>query len=166
MTHESNNSDGQVKLSSLSDFAEHTIKVLKEARRNVIILTHSLDPILYDQAAVREALSEFARYSPNSQARILVRNTKDMVERGHSLLKLHQKIPTHIRIRKIGIEPRNVKMAYLGADTSTLIYKNDDSQHLGYANYQAQLQLKSLREEFDHLWEFASDDPELRQLNL
>ncbi|MBU2885185.1 hypothetical protein KO507_05345 [Gilvimarinus agarilyticus] len=155
-----------IRLQSVNDFVEHSLKTAQTARRRLFILSENLDPYVYDTDEMFNALSEFVRRSRNIDLRILVHNGKDLVERGHRLARLHQRLTSKVQLREITLEPNNRKMAFICADQQQLVYKNDDSAYFGFANPQAASEIKSLSEEFRRIWEFARDIPDLRSLYL
>lgn len=159
-------SDQLILLESLDDFIEHSLAITQNARRRIYLLSDSLDPMLYDRDDMTSALSQFARRSRNCDLRILVRNTDDMIERGHRLARLHQRLTSKVLIRQLTIEPNNTQMAFICADSDQLVYKNDDQVHQGFANYAGASEVKALTEEFIRIWEYAREIPELRSLYL
>ena len=159
-------SDKLLILDSAGDFIEHTDRVLADARRGVNILSHKLDPQVLDRDELATHLARLATRAREARVRILVRDPRDMIERGHRLLRLAQKLPSKVSIRKIGVEPDDTHMGFVTADTSRLVFKNADSHYAGFVDYQGARQIKALIERFNHCWEHAEDDPNLRQLTL
>ncbi|MDO3388755.1 hypothetical protein QWI17_23110 [Gilvimarinus sp. SDUM040013] len=166
MSRVSQSSKQLILLESLDDLVEHSIAVIEKARRRIFLLSDTLDPHLYDRDDMTTALSAFARRSRNSDLRMLVRDSDDLVERGHRLARLHQRLSTKVKLRIMTIEPGNSQMAYLLADSNLLVYKNDDMVHQGFANYAAGSEVKPIAEEFLRIWEFANEIPDLRTLHL
>ncbi|UTF60309.1 hypothetical protein [Gilvimarinus sp. DA14] len=154
------------RLESLQEFIDHTHKIIGLGRRKLSILSHQLDPYIYHREDTSRLVSRFCRQSRDAQVRILVRDTSDLVDRGHLLAKLHQRLPSKVQLRKLTIEPTNVQMGFLIVDTQYLLYKNDDLQHSGFANYRAFAEIKNLMEDFDRAWEHGEPDPNLRILNI
>lgn len=153
-------------LSSLHDFQEQSLKLLGQARRSIAILSHDLDEPLYGTQEFVQAISNFARSSRNAQVQILVKNTKPLIENGHSLAKLHQRLSSKILLRKLTIEPQNTEMGFLLCDTDALLYKNDDASYKGFANFNAAVEVKHLRETFDYIWQYGEPEPELQTLHI
>lgn len=153
-------------LESASDFSEQLLDAIAGARRHIRILSHKLDPGVYDQPAMTEALSAFARQGRDARVQILVRDTDEMIERSHHLVALVRRLPSKLALRKLVQQPANESMAFLLADTRTLVYKNDDNIYAGFANNNTPAQVKSLREVFDFCWEKAVEEPRLRVLHI
>ena len=151
-------------LDGLSDFNDHALQIVQQSRRNIAILTAELDPSVYGTAEFTQALSNFARSSRYTQIQLLVKNTKIALESNHPLVSLAQRLSSKISVRKMIIEPNNKEMGFLCADTDKLLYKNDQSVYRGFANYAAGHEIKSLREEFNYLWQYAEPEPEFQRL--
>jgi hypothetical protein len=153
-------------LSSLHDFQEQSLKLLAQARRSIAILSCDLDAAVYGTNEFVQAISNFARSSRNAQVQILVKDTKPLVESGHKLAKLHQRLSSKILLRKLTVEPQNSEMGFLLCDTNTLLYKNDDANYKGFANFNAAVEVKHLRETFDYIWQYGEPEPELQTLYI
>ncbi len=154
-------------LSGLDAFTKHSIQLVEQANRHVYILSQHLDFPLYDNPDFESALSTLARNDRNAEVRILVKNIRPLLERNHSLLELARRLPSKIKVRRLLIEPENDERAYLIGDRSLLLYKHDDSEYSGFANYDAGPEVLKIMEEFDYLWQRQSaEDAELRILSL
>lgn len=166
MARKSQVDDNLLLLDSPEELADYSLKVIGSARRQLLILSDMLDPYVYDREDVCAALSEFARRSRYTDVKILIRDSKHLIERGHRLARLHQKLTSKIQLRQLTIEPNDQQMAYLCADQRQLVYKNDDQVHQGFVHYDDASTAKTLAEEFLRLWEFATEIPDLRTLHL
>lgn len=153
-------------LDSVLDFESHALKMVAQARRNIAILSKDLDQTIYGTDEFVDALSRFVRSSRNAQVQILVKDTKPLVETNHKLAKLHQRLSSKILLRKITIEPDNTDMGFMLCDTDTLLYKNDDTFYKGFANLNAAVEVKRLRDTFDYVWQYGEPEPELQVLHI
>jgi len=153
-------------LTSAAEFSEQIRQSILDARRHIRILSHQLDPAIYDQPSIVEALSAFARQSREAKVKILVRDSDEIIERSHRLAALVRRLPTKLALRKLVLEPNNQSMAFALADTRTLVYQNEDGYYAGFANTNAAAQVKSLSEMFDDCWEKAQEEPRLRMLYI
>jgi hypothetical protein len=153
-------------LDSQQDFQEQSLKLIGQARRSIAILSRDLDEQIYGTNEFVQAISNFVRSSRNAHVQILVKDTKLLVERGHNLAKLHQRLSSKILLRKLTIEPQNTEMGFMVCGTSALLYKNDDTNYKGFANFNAAVEVKHLRETFDYIWQYGEAEPELQMLNI
>ena len=153
-------------LDSVLDFETHALKLVTQARRNIAILSKDLDETIYGTDEFVNALSAFVRSSRNAQVQILVKDTKPLVEKAHKLAKLHQRLSSKILLRKLTVEPDNTDMGFMLCDTNALLYKNDDAFYKGFANFDAAVEVKRLRDTFDYIWQYGEPEPELQVLNI
>ena len=66
--------------------------MLQSARRRVLILSPYLDHELFDKPAVVDALSELARSAPRVEIKILIFDSKLIVDRGHRIVELEREL--------------------------------------------------------------------------
>jgi hypothetical protein len=153
-------------LSSPQDFQEQSLKLLAQSRRTIAILSRDLDETIYGNNEFIEAMSNFVRSSRYAQVQILIKNTKPLIESGHKLAKLHQRLSSKILLRKLTVEPQNTDMGFMLCDTNALLYKNDEAAYQGFANFDAAVEVKRLRESFDYIWQYGEPEPELQVLSI
>lgn len=153
-------------LDSPADFKAFSLKLVEQSRRQIAILSHELDSFIYSSDEFIDAMSQFVRSSRHAQVQLLVKDTKALVESGHKLARLHQRLPSKILLRKLIQEPDDTEMAFMLCDTNALLYKNDDSVYKGFANFDAAVEVKRLREAFDYVWQYGEPEPELRILHI
>lgn len=159
-------SDQLILLENLADFQEHAVALAQDARRYLAILSTNLDAPLYDQDVFVSAISRLVRESRFAHVNILVKNTKPLIERGHKLARLSQRLSSKVQLRKLTIEPENTDMGFMLRDNDGLLFKNDDLAYRGFANYSAAVEVKRLRETFDYLWQYAEPEADLQLLHL
>lgn len=153
-------------LHSLQDFQQESIRLIENTRRSIAILSRDLDPLVFSTPQFVQAMTNFVRSSRYTQVQILVKNTKPLVENGHLLAKLHQRLSSKILLRKLTVEPQNTDMGFMLCDTGSLLYKNDEETYRGFANFNAAVEVKHLRETFDYVWQYGEPEPELQQLYI
>lgn len=153
-------------LEGTEDFQQHARQLLAGTRRHLAILSHSLDSSVYETDAFVSAISKLARTSRYALVQILVKDTIPLIERGHKLVRLAQRLPSKIILRKLTLEPDNGDMGFMLCDTTGLLYKNDECEYRGFADTHAAVEVKRLRATFDYLWQYAEPEPRLQILNI
>ena len=70
-----------------------------------MILSPYLDHELFDTSAVEDAISALARSAPKVQIKILIFNSKLIVQRGHRIVELHltELVPRHFDAAHSGV---------------------------------------------------------------
>jgi hypothetical protein len=153
-------------LEGLADFQKHTQLLLGHTRRQLAILSRTLDAPIYDTEAFVSAISDLARSSRYTQIQILVKDTEPLIDRGHKLARLAQRLSSKITLRKLTLEPENGEMGFMLSDKTGLLYKNDEREYRGFTDTQAAAEVKRLREIFDYLWQYAEPEPRLQILHI
>jgi hypothetical protein len=153
-------------LDGVTDFRTYSEQLITQSRRSIAILTRDLDALVYGTPECVQHLSDFVRSSRNTQVQILIKVTKSPIESGHLLVKLAQRLSSKILVRKMTTEPNNKEMGFMLGDTDKLLYKNDDGLHRGFYNSAAASEIKSLREEFNYLWQYGELEPEFQLFHI
>jgi hypothetical protein len=160
----SSNSPDLFLLDAPADFQAHALKAAQQGRRQLCILSTTLDAPLYNSDEFYDAVRILATRDRYCQVRFLVKDIKPMVEHGHRLLQLAHRLSGKVDIRKLTVEPQNADHAWMIVDEAVLLYKHDDAAYNGYADYAAAAKCKLLLEEFTNLWDmYGEEDPNLRQ---
>tara|TARA_B110000116_G_C16585887_1_gene468386 strand:+ start:215 stop:715 length:501 start_codon:yes stop_codon:yes gene_type:complete len=166
MSEQSTVSDQLFLLDSAKDLREHALKLALGGRRQLKILSHHLDAALYDSEAFCSALSALARRHRSCDIQILIKDSKPLIERGHQLIRLAQRLPSKVQVRLLSQETDNNQEAFMLVDADGLLYKHDDKVMQGFANYAAGPEVKNLKPVFERLWQFSEPDSNLRQLKI
>jgi hypothetical protein len=165
--HASETDTNLILLDELDDFSKHSLQVVESSRREVLLLSKTLDPAIYDNELFYQGILDLARKDRNVQVRILVKDIQPVVEHGHRILNLARRLSSKIEIRKLLIKPEKDSITYLIGDRKHLLYMHEDQVYNGFVNYDAGQESKSLADEFTYLWDKHSVlDPALRTMLL
>jgi predicted GNAT family N-acyltransferase len=168
----------RIKVSPITDNAvirlEHAsdvLPLLREfaglAQRSIDIFSHQLIPALYDDAELVDAISSLARRGPQTQVRILVRDPRPLYGSDRPLLRLTQRLPSHMHIRAYIEGASDPRLGFFCVDEEHLIHFADEPALTGFARRQARAESRQLLDEFEHLWIYGSqEDANLRRLSL
>ncbi len=147
-------------------FRQALIHTAQNTRRSLALFSPDLAHEVYDLPELAEALSEIARRHRQARVRLLVRDTRALVDQGHGLVRLAQRLPSKIALRRLRNDIETKAVAFVLGDRDLLVYQNDPDNYQGFREEQAAARVKSLGEIFDRAWETAEEDPRLRQLAL
>lgn len=153
-------------LAGPEDFREALVEAARQSRRDFLIFSPSLDPLIYDRTELIDALSALARSHRGAKLQFLVQDTRPLVAQGHGLVRLCQRLPSKAGIRRITNDIETKAAAFALGDREQLVYQNDPDIYRGFRDWRAGAQVKTLRDIFARAWESAEDDPQLRQLAL
>lgn len=157
---------GLVRLEQVDTFKEFAVQLVKQARYSVVIFSEDLEAWLYDNEAFTDAIMELVQRSRNSSVRLLIRDTKALLERGHRLLRISHRSAEKIQIRKLPSTLAEKYPNYMITDDNGLLYRQDPQviQGIGYTDYRARV--KPLLEDYKLLWSRSTSDPDLRAHTL
>jgi hypothetical protein len=137
------------------------------ALRNVDIFSHQLTASIYGDVELTESISHLARRGAQTQVRILVRDTKPLYGTDHPLVRLAQRLPSHVHIRAYTEGASNALMGFFCTDAANLVHFLDEPNLSGYARRNARAESRHLLTEFENLWVYGSrTDMNLRRLAL
>jgi hypothetical protein len=155
-----------VRLESIDEFRALSVELVHAARFGLLIFSEDLEDWLYDNDAFADAVMSLVQRQRNTSVRILVRDTKAILERGHRLLRLSHRASEKIQIRKLPTTIAEKFPNYLITDDNGLLFRQDPQtmQGIGYHDYRARV--KPLLEDFKQMWARATTPPDLQQRTL
>lgn len=147
-------------------FSELAVSQARLARRELMLMSPNLDRSVFEREAFASALSTLVRETRRARIRILVRDVRSIVERGHRLLALSRRLPSAIEMRRLAEHPnwnndtvvlrdRSAVLSYPGSDGATGSYRPGEPGR-------AETELTR----FEELWRASVVDPELRSLSI
>lgn len=144
-----------------------TVAVIADARRRLWISSHALDPGLYDQPRVLDAVRRFATGLHGPQLRVLLQDAH-AAQRGHApLIALAQRLPSAIAFREVQ-DPvdRDRPSALIASDTGSYYLRPLGQRFDGETEHHARARARQLTQAFDDAWERARPCTELRALGI
>lgn len=156
----------EIEFDDLSSLQDITLDLLQQSRRRVFIISRHLDPQLYDQQDVIDALSRLARSGRNAEINILVHDSMPAVRDGHKLINLHQRLNSYIHIRRIHSDYKDYNEALCLVDDVAFIHRSFADRFTGSANYKDPLQTKQYGILFNDIWQISEPDPQVRRLHI
>lgn len=155
-----------ISFDDVNECREHALALARNSRREITIFTPDLEPLIYDTDDFLSAALDFIKGSKQTRVRIIVRDTRALVEEGHKLLRLFRYADEQFQIRKLTSDPASYPSAYLISDNQGLLRRPNAIFYRGVCYPDDRSRVKNQREEFDELWHVAALDNELRTLTL
>lgn len=146
-------------------FSEHALALCVSASRTIRILSPQLDPAVFDNADMTDAISALARRDSHSRVQILIRDSRPMVQNGHRLLTLARRLPSSISIRKLAEHPELTGETMIIRDLDGLLVMPADGD-TGYYRPDSRASAQHSIDRFDALWLRGVQDTEFRRLGL
>lgn len=145
---------------------QHCIEIISQARKSICIFSESLDPALLNSDEMASLLIEFAKRSPQTSTRLLVRNSRPLKRQAHRLVILSQRADNILEIRSFDAPEGSYPYFYITTDNTNILFRSNEDNYTGSLNTNNRARVKAQQEEFDQLWNVAYTDPELRKLTL
>ena len=158
--------DELFQLNRVEDHQIHAASMARQAKRYLCLFSYDLDPAVYDTESFHDAVKQLAMRSKFSRIRIVVQDNSQIVQQGHRLVDLAQRLPSVIEIRKPSDEHLDIEENFLLVDDCGYLYKQQASNVRGTARYNNRHFVSRLQTLFDEAWEYGVPDRELSRLHL
>jgi phosphatidylserine/phosphatidylglycerophosphate/cardiolipin synthase-like enzyme len=159
-------------LGEAADFALHNsndnrlaaLRLISQAHRTIHVFSRDLEPRVFDDAAITDALSALARRHRSSHVRLLVADVGAPQRSGHRWLELVQKLSSKIDVRVVHDDHQHHPFCFLIADQSGLLYRSNATEYDGEVHFHAPLMCLEKLKFFDEVWQISRPASELRRL--
>jgi len=142
-----------------------TAKLIRYANRGLAILTHDLEPEIYDHEAFLEPLKKFILARSFARVRVLIVHPERTMKLGNQFVTMGRRLNSYIEIRHVKPELRDCTDAFCIADDCAIVYRADEQNWEGVLAHDPAVAAPYL-ERFDQLWQDCEVELELRQLHL
>ena len=147
-------------------FDTYAISLCQSASRTICILSPQLDPAAFDNTELATALNTLVRESRQAKVRILIKDSRALVGRGHRLLELARRLPSSIQIHKLSEHPNWNGETVVIRDRDGVLFKEGGSTHEAFYEPNSRASTLGQLELFEELWRYSTEDTELRSLRL
>jgi len=137
-----------------------------QARQQIDIFSSELDHRIFDKDDVSRAFSEFARCNRRSEIRILIKDTTKIVQLGHRMLYLKNRIPSFVHIKVVNKDYRDINRMFIVMDNVAYIEQPVPAQENFRVCYRSIPQGPENVLLFDQIWNKSKSDVNLRSLKL
>jgi predicted GNAT family N-acyltransferase len=153
-------------LHTLEDHQVHATSMVRQAKRYLSIFTQTLDPQIFDTPAFADATKNLSMRSRFSRIRILLQDNTLVVQQGHRLVELAQRLSTAIEIRIPGEAYADHAENFMLVDEVGYLHRKQAENLLGTACYNDRRRVDRMQTVFDDAWEYGIPDRELARLHL
>lgn len=152
-------------LSRCDDIRRAALDLTCAAQRSLALFSAALEPAVFDRPALLEAVAVLARRR-RARLRILVRDPRYVMARGHGLVELARRLSTTIELRRPHPRHRDGTEQLLVTDEAGLLFRPTELRCEGWAFLYAPVEARRRLRFFDAMWSLAEPDPELQRLYL
>ena len=147
-----------IELSTSDEHREVALALANQATHSVDIVSRHLDPAVYDQAPLLEAIKQMALNHRRSRVRILVKDLQPILTGGHRLAALASRLSSFVEIRVPAVQHKDFNEAFMIVDESGFIHVELADRYEGIANFADRGLAGELRRKFDEMWSVATPD--------
>lgn len=158
---------GPARIDSREAGIEAAIGIIERARRSLWIRSVALDPWLYDDAGVLQALRGFATRGGGQQVLVVLHDAAAPQQAHAPLLALAQRLPSVFQFRELQ-DPvdRNDPAAWIAGDGGGYYLRSLGERVQGEAEQDAPAKVRQLAARFDDGWQRSRPVSEYRALGL
>jgi hypothetical protein len=153
-------------LASVEDVRAAVVEVTALATRTLSILTHDLEPEIYDHDNFLETLKKFILARSFARVRVLIVDPTRVIKTGSPFVSMGRRLNSYIEFRDVKPEYRTHPEAFFIADESALVYRARAESWQGVSDTYEPAVAKIYLTSFETLWNACENEPELRQLQL
>jgi len=158
--------DNEIDIESLEENRIAATRMVKQCKRTLDIISRLLDPPIFNSTEFIEAIRQLITKNRNPMIRIIVFDSMTIVKHGHQLVDMAGDLSSFIEIRKIHNQYKDYNECLLIADTNGYIHRNHAERYEATVNFFDRRLSNKLRGDFDEIWKTATQDPNLRRVNM
>lgn len=155
-----------IKVETRQDNSEAALALVKQCNQKLAIISHELDPFVYDNPEFVEAVRQLALKGRYVDIRILVFEPASIVRKGHKLVDLAGKISSYIEIRKPSSQYKSFNEAVLIADEVGYLFRESAERYGGKVNFNGRRESKYMLDVFNSMWATSKPDPNFRRMHI
>lgn len=155
-----------IRLESARALRAAALSALRQADRELLLVTPDLEEPRYDNAAFVDALSGFVRSSKHTVCRILIGDPTEAIRYGHKLVPLLKRLSSRIEVRQLHEDDRDNRDAWMVLDGVALLRCTDTVVWRGGLSPRAPAEARRCRDQFHQWWERAAPIPDFRDFRI
>lgn len=142
------------------------VDLVCRARREILICSPTLDPALYNRAALTEALGHFIARRASNRIRIVVEDSEHMLLADVRLVELTRRFSDLILIRRLGEQHHGLAEMFLVADDDNCLHQQDITTIDATVDFHAPRLATALARRFEAIWTASEPVPGLHTFRL
>ncbi len=151
-------------LESLSDNRAAADHLAGEVRRELLVFSRDMDPNVLNRGEWLEAVRQFVIRSRHTQLRVLVIDPTRAIREGHGLVRLGQRLSSHIHLHRVNEDHADRADCFIVADDLAYLYRPNAARWEGRWSTRSGADARQLRQDFDDMWQRSLPEPEFRKL--
>jgi hypothetical protein len=153
-------------LTNLVEVRAAVIQVTGVANRTLSILTHDLEPDVYDHDDFLETLKKFILARTFARVRVLILDPARVLLSASRFVAMGRRLNSYIEFRRLTPELSDHPEAFFIADEQALVYRARAESWEGMSDTYEPAVARMYLSKFESLWNACETEPEVRQLQI
>ena len=139
-------------LSTVEEVRAAVVEIVKLANRGLSILTHDLEPQIYDHDDFLETLKRFILARSFARVRVLIMDPNRVIKTGSRFVTMGRRLNSYIEFRNVKPEYRTHPEAFCIADEVALVYRARADSWQGMSDTHEPAVARLYLSSFDTIW--------------
>jgi hypothetical protein len=153
-------------LTSVAEVRAAVIQVTGVANRTLSILTHDLEPDVYDHDDFLETLKKFILARTFARVRVLILDPARVLLSASRFVAMGRRLKSDIEFRRVLPELSGHPEAFFIADEHALVYRARAETWDGISDTYEPAVARMYLSKFESIWNACEIEPEVRQLQI
>jgi hypothetical protein len=153
-------------LTSVAEVRAAVMQVTGVANRTLSILTHDLEPDVYDHDDFLETLKKFILARTFARVRVLILEPTRVVMSASRFVAMGRRLNSYIEFRRMLPDLAGHPEAFFIADEHALVYRARADSWEGVSDTYEPAVARMYLSKFESLWNACEIEPEVRQLQI
>lgn len=153
-------------LTSVAEVRAAVIQVTGVANRTLSILTHDLEPDVYDHDDFLETLKKFILARTFARVRVLILEPGRVLLSASRFVAMGRRLNSYIEFRRVMPELSGHPEAFFIADEHALVYRARAETWEGMSDTYEPAVARMYLSKFESIWNACEIEPEVRQLQI
>ena len=155
------------KFDSMEKLQDNTLDLISQARRHICIFTRDLEPNLYGDKHIIEALKKFTLQNRMSTIQIILLDTESARINHHPILSMVQRLPSSFFLRTpIENDDLQYPSAFLANDNGGYLFRLFGDRNEGEWSINLPSKNRQINETFEAIWQRSKPCTEFRILGI
>jgi hypothetical protein len=153
-------------LTNVAEVRAAVMQVTGVANRTLSILTHDLEPEIYDHDDFLETLKKFILARTFARVRVLILQPARVLLSASRFVAMGRRLNSYIEFRRVPPELSEHPEAFFIADEHALVYRARAEKWEGISDTYEPAVARMYLTKFETLWNACEIEPEVRQLQI
>ena len=153
-------------LSSVEEVRAAVVEVTRLATRSLSILTHDLEPDVYEHDDFLETLKRFILARTFARVRVLILEPARVVLSASRFVAMGRRLNSYIEFRRVTPDLSAHPEAFFIADEHALVYRARADSWDGMSDTYEPAVARMYLSKFESLWNACEIEPEVRRLQI